>query len=378
MKIIVAPDSFKGSLTSAQVIEGIEIAAKKHFPDCEIVKLPIADGGEGTVDALAGAVGGEFRYIMVRGPLGNLVNAKYGIIHGDTAVVEMAAASGLPLVPLQEKNILLATSYGTGQIIRKVVEDGYRKIIIAVGGSATNDGGIGAMTALGMEFLDRDGRVLEPIGKNLAAIADYHMENLCPGLSEAEITIMCDVDNPLLGPHGATYVYGPQKGGTKESLDILEAGMKNYADIIEHKSGVSFHDLPGAGAAGGISTALTAFAGAKLGSGISVVLEAIEFEENLKNTDLVITGEGRLDVQSVRGKVVYGIGVACKRHGIPVIALVGGMAEGAEAIYEFGVGSVMVTVNGIMSLEEAMGEAKELLGSAADRMFRLIKIGKAL
>ncbi len=378
MKIILAPDSFKGSLTSAQVIEKIEAAAMRNFPGCEVVKFPIADGGEGTVDALVGVAKGEFRSVTVKGPLGSPVEAKYGIIHKDTAVIEMAAADGLPLIPEKERNLLRASSFGTGQVIREALETGYRKIIIAVGGSATNDGGIGAMTALGMEFLDKEGNVLEPTGGNLASIADYRTEGLCPELAEAEITVMCDVDNPLIGPHGATYVYGPQKGGTEEILAVLEAGMINYADVIREKSGMAFHEMPGAGAAGGISTALVAFAGAKLRSGISVVLEASEFEKSLDGADLVVTGEGRLDTQSVRGKVIHGIGSACKPRGVPVVALVGGMTDGADAIYQFGVNSVMVIVNGVMDLEQAIADAGKLLEDAADRMFRMIKIGKTL
>lgn len=378
MKIVVAPDSFKGSLTSEQVIEGLEAAANRNFPGCRIEKFPIADGGEGTVDALVGVTGGTFRYMDVKDPMGHPVHAKYGVIRGDTAVVEMAVANGLPLVPSEERDLFRASSYGTGQLIRDALENGYRKIIIAVGGSATNDGGLGAMAALGVEFLDIDGKVLEPVGESLGAVADYRLDKLCIGLGEAELTVMCDVDNPLIGPQGATYVYGPQKGGTKESLEILESGMRNYADVILKKSGIALHDMPGAGAAGGISAALVAFAGAKLHSGISVVLEACEFEKSLKDADLVVTGEGRLDGQSARGKVIHGIGTVCKRYGVPVVAVVGGMLPGAEAIYEYGIDSVMVTVNGVMCLEQAMEEARVLLEDAADRMFRLIRIGKAL
>ncbi len=378
MKIVLAPDSFKGSLTSAQVIEGIEAAARRNFPDCEIAKFPIADGGEGTVDALVGVTGGKFCYETVKDSMGDPICAKYGVIHGDTAVIEMAAANGLPLVPREKRDLFRAASYGTGQLIRKALEDGYRKIIIAVGGSATNDGGLGAMAALGMEFLDKNGNLLEPVGKSLGAVADYRTEHLCEGLLEAELVVMCDVDNPLVGPQGATYVYGPQKGGTRESLEALEAGMRNYADVILRKSGVALHDMPGAGAAGGISAALFAFAGAKLRSGISVVLEASGFEESLRDADLVITGEGCLDSQSVRGKVVHGVGTVCKRHGVPVVAVVGSMISGAEEIYDHGVNSVMTIVNGVMRLDQAVDHAAGLLVDSADRMFRLMKIGKAL
>jgi glycerate kinase len=330
------------------------------------------------VDALVGVTNGKFCYAEVQGSLGEPVHAKYGIIHGDTAVIEMAAVNGLTLIPEEKRDLLRANSYGTGQLIRKVLKDGYRKLIIAVGGSATNDGGMGAMVELGAEFLDRDGNVLAPSGGNLQAIADYRIEGLCGEIAQADISVMCDVDNPLLGPNGATCVYGPQKGGTEETLAVLERGMRNYADVILKKSGIALHDMPGAGAAGGISAALVAFAGAKLRSGISVVLEASRFEENLKDADLVITGEGRLDGQSVHGKVVYGVGTICRKYGVPVIALTGGMTPDAEAIYDCGVSSVMVTVNGVMGLEQAIGHAEELLEDAADRMFRMIKIGETL
>lgn len=378
MKIVLAPDSFKGSLTSAQVIEGIEAAAKRNFPGCEIVRFPIADGGEGTVDVLVGVTGGDFCYGVVRDSMGSLIRAKYGVIHGDTAVIEMAAANGLPQVPEEKRDLFRASSYGTGQLIRKALEEGYRRIIIAVGGSATNDGGMGAMAALGVEFLDKNGGLLEPVGGNLGAVADYRSEKLCEGLLDTEITVMCDVDNSLLGPSGATYVYGPQKGGTRESLEALEAGMKNYADVILKKSGIALHDMPGAGAAGGISAALVAFAGAKLRSGISVVLDASGFEKSLEDADLVITGEGRLDSQSVRGKVIHGVGTVCRRCGVPVVAVVGSMLPGAEEIYSYGVTSVMTIVNGVMCLEQAVAQARGLLEDSADRMFRLMKIGKVL
>lgn len=375
MKIIVAPDSFKGSLTSEQVIAGVENAAKKNFPNCEIVRIPIADGGEGTVDAMVRATEGKFCYAEVKDPLGRTITAKYGIIHEDTAVIEMAAASGLPLLSAEERDLYQASSYGTGQLIKKVLDDGYRRLIIAIGGSATNDGGMGALTALGMEFLDSNGKTLEPVGKNLARVADYRLEHLCKSLQEAEITVMCDVDNPLLGPNGATYVYGPQKGGSGKVLEKMEAGMQNYADVILKKTGIALHNMPSAGAAGGIGGVLAVFSKAKLQSGIRVLLETCGFEKHLEDADLVITGEGHLDSQSVHGKVIYGIGSMCKRFGVPVIALVGGMQNGVEEIYDVGVHSVMVTVSDAMNLKDAIKNAEELLENAADRMFRMIRIG---
>lgn len=375
MKIVIAPDSFKGSLTAVEVADIIGKAAEQNFPGCLLTKIPIADGGEGTLTAFVETCGGSYRELEVRGPGDQMVNARYGILPGDRVMIEMSQACGLTLIPEEQRNPMKSSSYGLGQILMHVLEEGYRKMIVAIGGSATNDGGIGAMAALGVIFLDEGGRALEPMGESLSRIADMDLSQLTPLLKEAEITVMCDVNNPLLGPGGATYVYGPQKGADEEMLLKLEGGMRNYADMIQRKLGVSLHQMPGAGAAGGMSAALVAFAGAELKSGIESMLDAIGFEEKIKGADFVVTGEGRLDGQSACGKVVHGVGSICERYGIPVIAVVGGMAHGANMIYSHGVASIMVTVNKAMELDEAMADAKGLLADAADRMFRFIKTG---
>jgi glycerate kinase len=375
VKILLAPDSFKGTMSSTRVIEILATSAKKVFPSCEIVKVAMADGGEGTVEALVSAANGEYRYSTVKDPLGNEIVAGYGVLDENTAIIEMAAASGLVLVPDEKRNPLHTSSYGTGQLIRHVLEENFKTIIIAIGGSATNDGGIGAMEALGVRFLDKKGDLVQTTGEHLIDIADIDASGMYSGTGDAKFTVMCDVGNPLLGENGATFVYGAQKGGTGEQLRTLEKGMTGYARILKKKFHIDIAAVSGAGAAGGLSAALMVFLGAELKSGIKTVLEIIRFDELLKNADLVVTGEGRLDGQSSSGKVISGIGQACKEKGIPVVAIAGEIGNGAEKIYEQGIMSVMTTVNKAMDLKDAMERSEELLMNAADRMFRFIQIG---
>lgn len=375
MKVLVAPDSFKGSLTSGQIIGLVEAAGKRVLPDCQVLKMPIADGGEGTVDALVEILKGEKHQLAVKNPLLETVYATYGIVNGDTAVIEMAQASGLPLIEMERRNPLYTSTYGTGELIRGVLEAGFRKIIIGIGGSATNDGGIGAMEALGARFLDGQGRQVKGIGESLGAIETIDLSNLMPELKAADIQVMCDVDNPLTGQRGATFVYGPQKGGTAEILERLEAGMLHYERLIRRDLGIDLSQIEGAGAAGGLGGALMAFLGAKLKSGIETILEVVDFAHILGDVDLVVTGEGRLDRQSAYGKVISGIGKACLKQGVPVVALVGSIGEGAEAIYDCGISAIVPIVNGPMTLAEAMEKAQQLTLEGAERLFRLIKIG---
>lgn len=375
MKLLLAPDSFKGSMTSNHIIELLSLCARKHFKDCEIVSVPMADGGEGTADVMIEIMHGHRKSCKVTGPLGEPVEAFYGMLDSSTAIVEMAAASGLPLVPPEKRNPLETTSYGTGELIRHILEEGCRNIILAIGGSATNDGGIGAAAALGAAFSDKDGLPLEPVGKNLGKLHQIHTEQLFPGLAEANFTIMCDVKNPLTGENGATRVFGPQKGGTKEQLDLLEKGMVHYASLIKEQFGRDFSSMEGAGAAGGISIPFLLFSNAVLASGIETVLDTIHFDTLLNGVDLVITGEGRVDAQSPNGKVLSGIGQACRKRNIPAAAIVGGMGNGAQNIYECGIDSIMPIVNNAMELDTAIRNCDELLQDAADRMFRFIKMG---
>ncbi len=378
MKFIVAPDSFKGSMSSGCIIEIIKKAAYKVFPDCEMIGVPIADGGEGTLDAIVSYVHGEYQPVTVKNTLGVDIQAKYGILNQESAIIEMAVASGLTLISEELRNPLNTTTYGTGQLIKHALDKGYRKINIAIGGSGTNDGGIGAMAALGVRFLDKDGCEVEPVGRSLIRIADIDLSNLHPELAKADITVMCDVNNPLLGPAGATYVYGPQKGGDSVILDQLEQGMENYSNVIKKIFHVDIAGQKGAGAAGGLGGALMFFTGARLQSGISTLLKLIKFDELLKETDLVITGEGRMDEQSAYGKVASGIGLLCKENGVPVVAIVGGMGKGADTIYDYGIDSMISAVNAPMSLDYAMEHAEDLLQDAAERLFRLIRVGMVM
>ncbi len=375
MRFLFASDSFKGTLSSETIIELLTETAEKIFPGCETAGVPIADGGEGTVDAVITVTKGEKRVLTVHGPLMEETESSYGIFGGDSAIIEMAAASGLPMVPPEKRNPLNTTTYGTGELIRDALEQGYRKISIAIGGSATNDGGMGAMRALGVRFLDKEGKELEGYGRDLAEVADIDTTGICPAVAEASFTVMCDVNNPLTGPEGAAYTFGKQKGGTQEILDELEAGMKNYAAVVLKKLGMDVDQIPGAGAAGGLGAALCVFLRATLKSGIETVLDLMDFDGLLEGVDLVVTGEGRIDWQSAFGKVPSGIGQRCRAKGIPAVALVGGMGDGAEKIYDFGVESILPTINGAMDIEEALERARELYVNAAERMFRLIRVG---
>ncbi|MCI8534033.1 MAG: glycerate kinase [Hungatella sp.] len=375
MRFLFASDSFKGSLSSEKIIELLKESAENVFPGCETRGIPIADGGEGTVDAVIAVTKGEKRVIEVHGPLMENVESSYGIFHGDCAIIEMAAASGLPMVSPEKRNPLNTTTYGTGELIRDALDQGYQKISIAIGGSATNDGGMGAMRALGIRFLDAEGKELEGRGSDLAKVVDIDSTNLHSAVAEAEFTVMCDVNNPLTGPKGATYTFGKQKGGTPEILDELEMGMKNYAMVIQKKFGINVDSIAGAGAAGGLGAALCVFLNAEMKSGIETVLDLIDFDGLLEETDLVVTGEGQIDWQSAFGKVPSGIGQRCQAKGIPAVAVVGGMGSGAEKIYEFGVESIIPTINGAMEMEEALERAEELYRGATERMFRMIRVG---
>lgn len=375
MKLLFASDSFKGTLSSEQIIQLLTDSANRIFPDCETVGVPIADGGEGTVDAVIAVTKGEKREVLVHGPLMEEITASYGVFHGDSAIIEMAAASGLPMVPENKRNPLYTTTYGTGELIKDALDAGYRKLSIAIGGSATNDGGMGAMRALGVRFLDEAGEELLGFGSDLGKVADIDVSGLHSGIAEAEITVMCDVNNPLTGPDGATYTFGKQKGGTPEILDELETGMKQYASVILEKLGLNVDEIAGAGAAGGLGAALCGFLHAELKSGIETVLDLIDFDALLDGTDLVVTGEGRIDWQSAFGKVPSGIGMRCKKKGVPAVAIVGGMGDGAEKIYEFGVESIVSTINGAMDISEALERAEELYAGAADRLFRMVRVG---
>ena len=378
MKFLFASDSFKGTLSSAKTIELLTKAAKEVFGDCECIGIPVADGGEGTTEAVIEAVKGEKVPVSVHGPLMEQREAFFGKIDETKAILEMAAASGLPFVPEDKRNPGKTTSYGTGELIKAALERGYKDITIAIGGSATNDGGMGCMRALGVKFLDENGKELEGIGADLKKVAHIDCSTLDYRVKDATFTVMCDVTNPLCGKDGATYTFGRQKGATDEILNELEAGMCHYRDVIIREFGINPDSIAGSGAAGGLGAALTVFLKAELKAGIETVLDLIDFDKYLTGVSLVVTGEGMLDWQSCFGKVVQGVGKRCKEHGVPAVALVGSMGEGAEQIYDYGISSIMTTVNAVRELDEVLEKAEELYYGAAVRMFRLVKMGMGL
>ncbi len=378
MKFLFASDSLKGTLSSDDTGRLLAKAAKEVFPACICEGIPVADGGEGTVDAVIRAVQGQQIRVKAQDPLMQTRETYYGKLDENRAIIEMALASGYALVPAEKRNPLYTSSYGTGELIRDALDRGFRDITIAIGGSATNDGGMGCMRALGVRFLDRAGRELMGNGSDLGRLAAIDDSGLDPRIADAVFTVMCDVTNPLCGENGATYTFGPQKGATPEILERLERGMENYRDILTRTYDMNPDTIPGSGAAGGLGAALLVFLRAQLKSGIETVLDLIEFDRRLKGVSLVVTGEGCTDWQSCYGKVVQGVGDRCRKHNVPAVALVGGMGEGAEQIYEHGIRSIVTTVNGIMPPKEAFKNAEILYYQAALRLFRLLKTGMEL
>lgn len=371
MRIVIAPDSFKESLSAREVCAAIARGIRRVRPDARIDEVPMADGGEGTVDALVAATRGTTRSSRVTGPLGEPIQAAWGLLGGRTgeAVLEMAAASGLPLVPPGRRNPLHTTTYGTGELMRAALDAGARRILIGIGGSATTDGGAGAAQACGIRFLDASG---EPITTPLAGarLADVHAIDASgrdPRLSHVRIDVACDVDNPLCGPGGAAAVYGPQKGATPEQVEILDRNLARFAETIRRDLGCDILNIPGAGAAGGLGAGLIAFFGGRQSRGIELVMEATRLTDRIRGADLVITGEGRLDRQSMMGKVVAGVGGAARAAGVRAVALVGCLGDGADESL-----AVLQSYQAIappdMPLPEAMRRTSELLEQAAARL----------
>ena len=375
MKLVFASDSFKGTVSSEQTVELLTKAAHEVFGPCETVGVPVADGGEGTTDAVILARKGKRVFANVRGPLMEDVLAYYGKLSEKEAILEMAQASGLPMVPEELRNPLNTTTYGTGELVKAALDAGFTDISIAIGGSATNDGGMGFASALGIRFMDADGNVLEGKGSELEKVAHIDVSGLDERARKAHFTVMCDVTNPLCGKDGATFTFGKQKGGTPEILERLEKGMCNYRDVIIREFGVNPDDTPGTGAAGGLGAALKIFLHAEMKSGIETVLDLINFDKLINGADLIVTGEGRTDWQSCFGKVMQGVGDRAKKYDIPVTALCGGLGKGYDQIYEHGIDSIMTTVDGPMPLSKALENAEELYYKGAVRMFRMINAG---
>ena len=353
-KIVIASDSFKGSLSSAEVAACGERAVHRLFPDCKVVQLPVADGGEGTVETLTAALGGQSVTAIVHDPLGRLITARYGwIAQEQTALIEMAAASGLPLLPLEERNPWLTSTYGTGELIRNALERGCHKFLIAIGGSATNDGGMGLLQALGFRFLDAEGKELPGCGGSLQQIQQIDSSGVLVDLAQCQFTVACDVTNPFYGPTGAAYVFAPQKGADAEMVEALDQGLRHFAQLIHTTQGIAIDQLAGAGAAGGLGGGLVAFLNARLTPGIEMVLDALRFDTQITGADLIITGEGKLDAQTCMGKTPLGILRRAQQQGIPVVALVGAV-EASEALNQCGFLAVFPILPYPTSLTEAM------------------------
>ncbi|MCI0400982.1 MAG: glycerate kinase [Gammaproteobacteria bacterium] len=381
MKIVIASDSFKGNLTSLQVADAIEKGIRRVVPDAVIVKVPMADGGEGTVRSLVDATGGRIVTHRVRDPLGKEVTARYGIL-GDkkTAVIEMAEASGLPLVPRGKRNPLKTTTFGTGQLIVDALDHGVRKIVIGIGGSATVDGGAGMAQALGVTFRGQDGRVMGGgcTGGMLSQISAIDIRGIDPRIAKTTFVVACDVDNPLTGKKGAAAVFGPQKGASAAMVKQLDEGLRHLAFLIRRDLGVNVQRLPGAGAAGGLGAGLVAFTGAELKRGVDIVIEATGLLRHIKGADLVMTGEGRIDFQTVFGKTPAGVAQAAKRTNVPVIAIGGGLADDARGVFAHGIDGLESATAREMELDEAIKRSRTYLANAAERVMRLVFIGKTL
>ena len=376
MKIVIAPDSFKGSLTALQVAEAMEVGLQRVFPDATIEKVPMADGGEGTVQSLVDATGGEILTAQVMDPLGNTIDAQYGVLgDGVTAVIEMAEASGLTLVPLDKRDPRVTTTYGTGELIRSALAHGCRKLIIGIGGSATNDGGAGMAQALGAKLLTASGEQIKPGGGHLATLNSIDLSELDPRITETETVVACDVNNPLTGEQGASYVYGPQKGATREMIEMLDANLAHFDKILQRDLNKSVGNVPGAGAAGGLGAGLMAFVDASLKSGIKIVTEAAQLSKRLAGADLVITGEGQINFQTVFGKTPVGVARVAKTHNIPVIAIAGSIADDSDGVYDAGIDAMIDIVPEPMPLETAIENATALTEIAAERAGRMVAAG---
>ncbi len=375
-KVVLIPDSFKGTMSSAQVCAVMARAIRAHHPHAQIRSIPVADGGEGSVDAFLSAVGGEKIEVPVAGPYGEPMQSFYGLLPDGTAVIEMAACAGLPLVE-DRKNPLLTTTFGVGQLMKAAAERGCRKIILGIGGSCTNDGGAGLAAALGMRFEKSNGEPFMPTGGTLHEINRIDASNLAPELAGIQITAMCDVDIPLCGPTGAAHVFGPQKGADAEAVLFLDQGLLHLSQVIKQDLGKDILNLPGSGAAGGMGGGMAAFFGAELIMGINVVLAAVNFDEIAADADLVITGEGRMDEQSLRGKVVIGVAHRTKRLGIPLLAVVGEMADGLEEAYDLGVDAIFSINTKAQDFSRSRFHSEENLFITMDNLMRLIHKIKA-
>lgn len=376
MKVVVAPDKFKGSLSAPVAARAIARGVKRVSPETAVDVIPMADGGEGTVEALVAATGGTFREARVTGPLGKPVVARFGLLgDGRTAVIEMAAASGLVLVPSEKRDPLRATTRGTGELLLAAVEAGVQRVILGIGGSATNDGGAGLGQALGFRLLDAEGREIGPGGGALDRLARIDEFGRNRAMDAVEVAVACDVDNPLCGPEGASAIYGPQKGANPAMIAVLDRNLAHFAEIVERDLGRAIRDLPGSGAAGGLGGGLAAFASGRIEPGATLVIRAVGLADRLREADLCLTGEGALDASSAFGKTAVGVARLAHSFDCPTIALVGSIGEGAEAVLDQGIDAYFSLCGRPMSLEAAMKDAEQLLEQVAAQAMRAFLSG---
>jgi len=377
MKIVAAPDSYKGCLSAIEVARAMERGIKRADSKIEVVSIPFADGGEGTVEAMLFGAGGHIETTTVTGPLGDEIESFFGILEdGSTAVIEMAAASGLSLVPESMRNPMETTTYGTGQLILKAMDSGCRKIIVGVGGSSTNDGGTGMAEALGIKFFDKEAQSLLGKGKNLCKIKSFDRTGIDKRIYETEIIVACDVDNPFYGSKGAACIYAAQKGADDEMIKELDAGLFNLSSLIKATDGFDINEIPGAGAAGGLAGGLVAFAGAKLEKGIDIISKVCRLDERIKEADLVITGEGQTDYQTAFGKVPAGVAESAMRFRVPVLCISGSLGKGYEDILNLGVTAAFSIAPGPVSLNESMEKAAEYIENTTRSLVSLWLLGK--
>lgn len=376
MKILIACDSFKGSLSSLEVASHIKKAGLKVFSDAQFDTIEMADGGEGTVQAMLNNIGGQEITVKVFNPHYQEVEALFGILNNNVAIIEMASASGLPLVK-KDNDIYKASTYGTGQLIKSALDYGCKEIYIGIGGSATNDAGIGMAKALGVKFLDKDGHIIKDEAYSLPLIHSIDMSSIDARIHDTAITVMCDVDNPLCGYNGASYVYGPQKGASHTQIEYLDTGLRHLVEICQKSGLKDDSEVPGSGAAGGLGFGLMTFLNAHIEPGIDIILKASSFIEKLENTDLVITGEGRIDNQSIHGKVPIGVAKLAKQKNIPVIAIVGSIGKDIDQVYNY-IDTIESCIDAPCTLEEALTNARENIENATKRVLNALKIGKNL
>ncbi|UCR84435.1 glycerate kinase [Pseudomonas chlororaphis] len=375
MKIIIAPDSFKDSLSASGVASAIADGLARVWPHAQLIQCPMADGGEGTVESILDACEGQLRTTRVQGPLGASVDARWGWLpQSHTAIIEMAEASGLQLVPPGQRDACTSSTIGTGELIRAALDAGAQRVILAIGGSATNDAGSGALQALGVRLLDRDGQALPLGGLALARVARVDLSHLDPRLAEVRFEIAADVDNPLCGPHGASAIFGPQKGASPQQVEQLDRALGQFADQAAQVLDKDVRDEPGSGAAGGLGFAAKAFLGARFRPGVEVVAELVGLAEAVQDADLVITGEGRFDAQTLRGKTPFGVARIAKQHNVPVIVIAGTLGEGYEQMYGHGVDAAFALASGPMTLEQACAEAPRLLRDRAADIARVWRL----